>query len=106
MNQAQFDQVTVLKKSNIYFDGKCISHTVQFDDGSRKTLGVILPSILTFKTEVPERMEIVAGECRVTLPGQAEPELFRAGQFFFVPGKAEFTIEALAPVDYVCHFEG
>lgn len=103
--QAQFDQVTVLKKSNIYFGGKCISHTVQFEDGSRKTLGVILPSIVTFKTSVPERMEIVAGECRVTLPGK-EAELFRPGQFFFVPGEAEFTIEAQEPVDYVCHFEG
>ncbi|RYZ92518.1 MAG: DUF1255 family protein, partial [Moraxellaceae bacterium] len=42
MNPAQFNQVTVIKKANIYFDGKCISHTVQFDDGSKKTVGVIL----------------------------------------------------------------
>jgi len=105
-SSAQFDQVTVLKKSNIYFGGKCISHTVQFDDGSRKTIGVILPSVVLFKTEVPERMEIIAGECRVTLPNQAESELFRAGQFFFIPAKTEFTIEALEPIDYVCHFEG
>lgn len=106
MSQAQFDQVTVLKKSNVYFEGKCISHTVQFDDGSRKTLGVILPSTLTFKTTIPERMEIISGECRVTLPNQPEPEMYRAGQFFFVGGNSEFTIEAIETVDYVCHFEG
>ncbi len=106
MNQVQFDHVSVLKKSNIYFDGKCISHTVQFEDGSRKTLGVMLPSILTFKTGVPERMEIIAGECRVTIGVQTESELFRPGQSFYVPGDTSFTMEALEPVDYVCHFEG
>lgn len=106
MSSAQFDQVSVVKKANIYFGGKCISHTVQFEDGSKKTIGVILPSIVTFETSVPERMEIIAGECRVTLPDQETPELYRAGQFFFVPGNAKFTMEALEPVDYVCHFEG
>ena len=33
---AQFDNVSVVKSANIYFDGKCISHTVLFPDGSRK----------------------------------------------------------------------
>src|SRR5690242_15923378 len=37
----QFDQVTVVCKANVYFDGKVISHTVLFADGSRKTLGLI-----------------------------------------------------------------
>ena len=58
---AQFDHVSVVKKSNVYFDGLCVSHTVQFEDGTKKTLGVLLPSKqeLTFETHVPERMEIV-----------------------------------------------
>ena len=56
---SQFDNVSVIKKSNVYFDGKCVSHTVILADGSRKTVGVILPSILTFKTAAPEVMEIV-----------------------------------------------
>ena len=62
---SQFDNVSVIKKSNIYFDGKCVSHTVMFADGSRKTIGVIFPSTLTFNTGAPERMEIVGGRCRV-----------------------------------------
>ena len=41
---AQFDHVSVVKKSNVYFDGLCVSHTVQFEDGTKKTLGVLLPS--------------------------------------------------------------
>jgi len=108
MSQSQFDQVTVLKKANIYQEGDClcISHTIQFDDGTRKTLGVIMPGVITFATSVPERMEIVAGECRVRLPNATDAELFRAGQFFFVPGQATFQVEVTHPVDYICHFEG
>jgi uncharacterized protein YaiE (UPF0345 family) len=108
MNQSQFDHVTVIKKANIFQEGTClcISHTVQFDDGTRKTLGVITPGPITFATSTPERMELIAGECRVSLPGATESELFRAGQFFFIPGDAQFTVEALESVEYVCHFEG
>ena len=39
----QFDNASVIKKSNIFFDGKCISHTVILSDGSKKSVGVILP---------------------------------------------------------------
>ena len=47
---SQFDNVSVVKKANVYFDGKCVSHTVQFADGTKKTVGVILPSSLLFNT--------------------------------------------------------
>ena len=69
MSSVQFDHVTVIKKSNVYFGGACISHTVQFEDGTKKTLGVILPTEqpLTLATHVPERMEIISGECRVKI---------------------------------------
>jgi uncharacterized protein YaiE (UPF0345 family) len=54
----QFDQVSIVKRANVYFDGKCVSHTVLFADGSRKTLGVILPGTLNFGTDAPELMEV------------------------------------------------
>jgi uncharacterized protein YaiE (UPF0345 family) len=44
----QFDQVTVNKKANVFFDGKCVSHTVTLANGERKSVGVILPSTLRF----------------------------------------------------------
>jgi len=66
----QFDNVTVLKKGNVYFDGKCVSHTVLLADGTKKTLGVILPSTLNFSTGAPEIMEINGGSCRVRLKGE------------------------------------
>ena len=108
MSLAQFDHVSVLKKSNVYFGGKCISHTIQFEDGTKKTLGVILPTeqALIFQTHVPERMEIISGECRVIIADHTESELFRAGQSFYIPGNSQFKIETSDVLDYVCHFEG
>ncbi len=101
---SQFDKVSVLKKSNVYFDGKCVSHTVLFDDGTRKTLGVIFPSSLTFNTAAPEVMEVVAGRCRVRLKGESDWKEYGAGQSFNVPGDSAFDIETLELLDYVCHF--
>lgn len=99
-----FDNVSVVKKANVYFDGKCVSHTVHFGDGTRKSVGVLFPSQLTFKTAEPERMEIVAGKCRVKLAGDSEWRALQAGDSFNVPANSSFDIEPLETVDYVCHF--
>lgn len=101
---SQFDNVSVTKKANVYFDGKCVSHTVMFPDGGRKTIGVIFPSSLTFTTAAPETMEINAGVCRVRLPGEARWITYRAGERFSVPGSSSFDIETVELLDYVCHF--
>lgn len=101
---SRFDKVSVLTQANVYFDGKCVSHTVLFPDGSRKTVGVILPSVLTFKTGVPETMECVAGRCRVRLEGEQAWTEYGPGERFHVPADTRFEIEALEPYHYVCHF--
>jgi len=101
---SQFDNVSVAKKANVYFDGKCVSHTVYLPDGGRKSVGVILPSRLTFNTDAPERMEIIAGSCRVKLPGDRDWRTFHAGESFDVPAKSSFDIEPLETLHYVCHF--
>lgn len=102
---SQFDNVAVTKQANVYFDGKCVSHTVQFADGSKKSVGVILPSSLTFNTGAPEIMETVSGACRVKLAGEAEWKTYGAGQSFDVPADSSFDIEVMGePYHYVCHF--
>lgn len=101
---SQIDNVSVVKKSNIYFDGKCVSHTVLLEDGSKKTVGVVFPSSLSFNTGAPERMEIVAGRCRVRLEGQTDWQAYTAGSEFHVPGNSKFDIEVTETIDYVCHF--
>ena len=55
-----FTPVTAVTKANIYFDGKVVSHSILFPDGSKKTLGLIYPGKYHFGTEKAERMEIVA----------------------------------------------
>lgn len=101
---AQIDQVSVVKKSNIYFDGKCVSHNIILADGSKKSVGVIFPSSLTFNTGAPEIMEIVGGVCKVRLAGATEWQTYGAGQEFKVGANSSFDIETLETLDYVCHF--
>lgn len=101
----RFDNVSVVKQANVYFDGKCISHTVQFSDGSKKSVGVVLPSTLTFNTAAPEIMETVAGSVRYRRKDEAEWKTAKAGESFSVPGNSSFDIEVSGePYHYVCHF--
>lgn len=101
---AQFENVSVAKTANVYFDGKCVSHNITLADGTAKSVGVILPSALTFTTGAPEIMELIQGECKVTLAGETEAVTYRGGESFSVPGDSSFRIEVLDTVHYVCHF--
>jgi uncharacterized protein YaiE (UPF0345 family) len=101
----QFTNVTVVTKANIYFDGKVVSHTVLFPNGTKKTLGLIYAGSFHFGTGAPERMEIISGTCRVTLDGGSDTKTYSAGQFFDVPGKSGFTIEVASDIcEYICSF--
>ena len=101
----EFAGVTVHTKANIYFDGRVISHTVMMPDGAKKTLGLIYPGSYHFGTGAPERMEVVAGACRVTLDGQTKVQDYAGGTDFDVPGKSGFTIEVAAGIcEYICSF--
>ncbi len=100
----QFANVTVVTKANIYFDGKVVSHSVLFADGTKKTLGVIYPGSFHFGTGAPERMEIVAGKCTVALDGNAATKAYGPGEYFDVPGNNGFTIETAEICEYICSF--
>jgi len=101
---SQFNNVTVVKKGNVFFDGKCVSHSVLFADGTRKTVGVILPSTLTFNVSTPELMEITSGTCRVKIGDEKEFKTYAAGDKFSVPANSHFVIEANEVINYVCSF--
>ena len=101
----QFAGVTVVTKANVYFDGNVVSHTVLFADQSKKTLGLIYPGSYHFGTGAPERMEIVAGACRVTLDGATAAQDYPAGTSFDVPGQSGFSIEVKSGIcEYICSF--
>lgn len=99
-----FENVTIVKKANIYFDGGVTSRTVQFPDGSVKTLGMMQPGEYSFNTDKKEIMDIQAGDCEVLLPGEQEWRSFTAGQTFEIPANSSFQIKALSLTDYCCSF--
>jgi hypothetical protein len=102
-----FKGVTAVTKANVYFDGKVVSHSILFPDGSKKTLGLIYPGKFYFGTDKAERMEIVAGSCIVKLDGQSAVSTYGASQVFDVPPKSGFDIEVKSGLcEYICSFLG
>lgn len=100
--------ISVTTQANVYFDGKCISHGITYLDGTKKSVGVILPSSLTFNTGVAEMMECVAGSCEYKLAGSDTWVKSTAGEKFNVPGNSKFEIRVNPgnePYHYICHFE-
>jgi uncharacterized protein YaiE (UPF0345 family) len=104
MSTQQFDNVSVATKANVYFDGKCVSHSITLADGIKKSVGVVLPATLTFNTGAPEIMECVAGSCEYKLKGTDAWVKSSAGEKFSVPGNSSFEIRVTEPYHYVCHF--
>ncbi|MDB5054320.1 MAG: RmlC-like protein [Bacilli bacterium] len=101
---SQYEQVTVIRQANVYFDGKVTSRTVLFPDGTKKTLGIMLPGQYEFGTELKEVMEILAGQLKVLLPGKAEWMEINGIGVFTVPANATFKLEVITVTDYCCSY--
>ncbi len=104
MITSTIDNVSITTQANIYFDGKCVSHGITFADGSKKTVGVVLPATLKFNTGAPEIMECVAGSCDYKLAGNPSWLKSAAGDKFSVPGNSSFEIRVNEAYHYICHF--
>jgi uncharacterized protein YaiE (UPF0345 family) len=103
---SEFKGVTVVKEANIYFDGRVTSRTVIFADGSKKTLGIMLPGEYEFGTGEKELMEIISGEMDVLLPGEDAWRSISGGQSFEVAGNAKYKLRVKTLSDYCCSFIG
>ncbi|PKL38479.1 MAG: hypothetical protein CVV44_11380 [Spirochaetae bacterium HGW-Spirochaetae-1] len=101
---SKFESVTIIKKANIYFDGNVTSRSVEFSDGSKITLGIMLKGEYTFNTGVPELMEIQSGSARYKLKDDKAWTSVTEGGSFSVPENSSFTIIADTVVDYCCYF--
>ena len=104
MTTPQIDGASVATQANVYFDGKCVSHGLTFPDGTRKSVGVVLPSQLTFKTAAAETMECVAGGCEYKLAGAGDWRKSGPGEKFMVPANSSFDIRVGEAYHYICHF--
>lgn len=103
-NMTEFNNVTVKKAANIYYDGKVTSRVVTFADGTTKTLGIMMPGDYEFGTEKKELMEITSGEVSVLLPGSEEWETIAPGSSFEVPADSKFGIKIGTVTDYCCSY--
>ena len=104
MTTEKIDGVSVTTQASVYFDGKCVSHGITFPDGTKKSVGVVLPATLTFNTDAPEIMECVAGSCEYKLAGSDAWVKSSAGDRFNVPGNSKFDIRVAEAYHYICHF--
>ncbi len=101
---SEFNGVTVVREANVYFDGKVTSRKVVFQDGSFKTLGIMLPGEYEFGTAQAEVMEIMQGTLKVLLPGADEWADIKAGESFDVPADSKFKLVIESLVDYCCSY--
>ncbi len=101
---SEFSNVTVVKRANIYFDGKVASHTVLFPDGSKKTLGVMQAGDYEFSTGAAEVMELLSGRLEWQMKGMAEWTPIKAGESFQVPAQSTFLMKVPVAADYCCSF--
>jgi len=82
---SRFENVSIVKEVNVYFDGKVTSRTVEFTDGTKKTLGLMFPGDYEFGTDVKEIMEIMSGTLEVLLPDTSDWVTINGGESFDVP---------------------
>ena len=102
---SQFENISVVREANIYFEGKVTSRTVIFQDGAKKTLGIMLPGEYEFNTYDKELMEIMAGNLDVLLPNE-EWQCIKGGESFEVPANSKFQLTVHEITDYCCSFIG
>ena len=101
---AKYENVDVDKLANIYFKGNVISRNIFLQDGSRKTLGVMLPGKYEFNTDSRELMEITSGKLNLKIQNDREWTLIKDGMDFNIPKNSSFKVEVLELVNYICSY--
>jgi hypothetical protein len=101
---SKFSNVNVIKEANIYYDGKVTSRTVEFDDGSVKSLGIMLEGDYAFNTGAAEIMDMLSGEFEVKLPGSDEFVAMKTPCSFEVGSNSSFEIKIKSVTDYCCSY--
>ncbi|UFH60122.1 pyrimidine/purine nucleoside phosphorylase [Sulfurovum mangrovi] len=99
----KLENISMIKEANIYFDGKVTSRAITLADGTRQTLGVMLPGEYTFNTQEAEIMEMMSGELEIKLPGE-EWKTLHTPETFNVPANSSFDLKIKTVTDYCCSY--
>lgn len=97
------ENVNLVKKANIYFDGNVTSRTFM-ENGETKSLGIMMPGAYTFGTSEAELMEILEGDVEVKLKGEEAWKHYGANDTFSVPSNSSFDIKVNVITDYCCSY--
>ena len=101
----EFNNVKIIKKANVYFDGKVTSRTILFADGTKKTLGFMLAGEYEFNTDSKELMEVIGGDMEIMQKGEDAYKTYTEGQSFIVTEKSSFKIIVGKFADYCCSYK-
>ncbi|MFC3748478.1 pyrimidine/purine nucleoside phosphorylase [Paenibacillus sp. GCM10012306] len=101
---SEFNNATIVKAANVYYGGQVTSRTVHLEDGTKVTLGIMLPGVYEFGTDGPEIMEILSGDLKVLLPGAEVWQEIKGPETFHVPGNSKFALEVFSVTDYCCSY--
>ena len=99
-----YTNVEVSNLANIYFEGKVISRNIFFNDGSKKTLGVMLAGEYEFKTVSKEVLEIISGKLKFKVEGTDNWQLIKEGMSFNIPKNSSFKVNVIELVNYACSY--
>lgn len=102
--EAEFTNARIIKKANVYFDGKVTSRTIYTSEGERKTLGMFLAGEYEFPVGAAELMEILGGEMDVMIAGEDKYTTYGEGQSFFVPANSSYKAIVKTVADYCCSY--
>lgn len=100
----KLENISMVKEANIYFDGKVTSRAIELEDGTKQTLGVMLPGEYTFDTKEAEIMEMMSGELEIKLPGDEDFRTLHTPETFNVPANASFDLKVKTVTDYCCSY--
>jgi len=100
---SKFKNATIKKEANIYYDGSVTSRSVELEDGSEISLGIMLPGEYTFNTNKAEIMEMLSGNLEVRLPDE-EWKTLNTPETFNVVANASFDVRVKTVTDYCCSY--
>lgn len=104
MVDERMEQIAVMTKANVYWDGRVTSRTCYRQDGSKFTLGIITAGIYTFGVGDREVVQLISGEVDVLLPGTSAWQHVAAPETFEVIANSSYQIRTYGVAEYLCDY--
>ncbi len=99
----EFNNISIEKEANILYGGNITSRSITFEDGSKKTLGIMLPGEYELNTVNKELIDINSGTVEVMLPAEDWVE-YVSPAIIEIPQNSKFKLRVTSLVDYCCSF--